>query len=250
MAPDMIGLTIEGQAITLDTFATTMQCLRTLLTVLSREVAEKETIVWHIVDLKAGSAMIYMQGESASPETIARTIRAYGTIAASLQVDAPIPYPPRIVRAATGLTKVIRGEVTGLRFEAEGCEFLINTPRGSDIGKGKTRALGIVRGRIETITSHRTHKLLLYDDLFGSPIDCLVTREQETLMRNAWNKRAQVSGEVIRDLRSGRVMAVHNIRDIRILLDPEPDALLHAQGILDLGKYRAEELVRSLRDAE
>lgn len=95
MAPDMIGLTIEGQAITLDTFATTMQCLRTLLTVLSREVAEKETIVWHIVDLKAGSAMIYMQGESASPETIARTIRAYGTIAASLQVDAPIPYPSR-----------------------------------------------------------------------------------------------------------------------------------------------------------
>ena len=72
---------------------------------------------------------------------------------------------------------------------------------------------------------------------------------QETIIREAWGRRAVVEGVVTRDAESGRPTSVRNISSIEILPDNMP-GYQEARGIVPVpdGAPSPEIIIRRLRD--
>lgn len=93
-------------------------------------------------------------------------------------------------------------------------------------------AIGLVEGRIQTLTDRKELGFTLFESLRGKAVSCHITEDQRELIRGAWGKRALVSGKVSRERLSGRPVAIHEIRSIKILAEPKAPDYRRARGVL------------------
>lgn len=249
MARNTITLTMEGAAITLDSFTKAVGRFLALIKALSDEIGSGTPITWRIADLQVGSARTTIIGDAPLPELVERTVRAYASVATALALSEPIPYSPKVNRCALALSQVIDGDITALQFATDlGSVLVPHAVGGGPRGK-RIAAWGTVDGKVETLTSHRRLEFIVYDVHFNRPVHCLVHQEQEGLMLNLWRKFVRVSGWVVRDAQSGLPLEIRDIGEIRELPVSAPESYRQAAGILDLGGDTPEDLIRRLRDA-
>ncbi|MBI5841947.1 MAG: hypothetical protein HZB19_17805 [Chloroflexi bacterium] len=70
-------------------------------------------------------------------------------------------------------------------------------------------------------------------------------------MREAWGKRAVVSGKVGRQAESGRPVVIREVKSIEIIDKPEQGSYKHARGVLPWkqGDEKPEVTLRRMRNA-
>ena len=207
-------------------------------------------VTWVVEDLQPGSAVATVRGESDDLTTVEKIIDQYGEIGKALEHQEEPRYGSRITRAVNAV-KNLAASVEYVRFETPDAEYTI-------YGNGKVlshpataSAIGAITGRVQTLSNRGGLRFNLYESIFDKAISCYLVQGQEELMREAWDRRARVSGRVSREVATGRPIAIRQIVKVEVLEDAPPGSYRQARGAVPWqeGDLLPEEAVRRLRDA-
>ena len=240
-----------GGDIPFDQFVQTMERFRRLVDLLTQDVAGGVEIGWAIDELATGSAVITIRGESEQPGAVARVTRAYVVIGDALERHQPVPFSPRIARAAESLTQVLNGTITSIRFEAGEDVATVTSTVPVEQAASLLGAYGAIEGRIETLSSRRGLSFNLYDLLNDRPIRCQLEPDQAEAVRDAWDRHVIVRGWVRRDPTSGRPVSISPVHSIETVPDVERGSYRRARAVLPTrpGELPPHVVIRRLRDA-
>jgi hypothetical protein len=243
-----------GGDIPFDEFAKTMERFHRLVALLTQEIGGNAQISWTVDDLLIGSAVVSIRGEADQEEAVERIARAYVVIGESLEHNEPIPYSPPIVQAAKSPIKVLNGHITSIQFEAGGSVATVTSTVSIEQAAGLIGAYGSIEGRVETLTSGRGLGFTLYDliyDIYDRAVRCHLEPEQADDVRDAWDRRAIVSGWVRRDQTSGRPVMINPVHSVELVPDVEPGSYRRARAISPANESDEPShiAIRRLRDA-
>jgi len=249
MAKDTITLALGGE-VDLHRFAEAVSNLELLVQGLSKAEGA-EGIRWVIADLQVSSAMATTRGESSILEEVERVVNAYESIGEFYQAGKrPVGYPQAVIKAADAIVSVIGDKVSSVRFETPDKEFTVGSKQEL-VASLIVKSLGAIEGRIQTLSSRKGLRFVLFDTLNDRAVGCYLSEGEEERMREMWGKRAIVEGEVSREMETGRAVAIRHITDIKVLFEPERGSYLRARGIAPRKQDAplAEDVIRQLRDA-
>jgi hypothetical protein len=251
MAKDTITLALNGD-IPFRLFAEAMLHLNDLVSSLSDELGVGDNIDWSVDDLQHGSAIVTMRGVAPVIDDVERVVFAYSQVGASLERGERPPFSDRTIKEAHAITSMLDGRITSVLFETPDSDAEVASPiiileKSAEMPR---KAIGIVKGRIDTIGRHAGLRFTLYDTVYNRAVSCYLEEGKEEIMREMWGKAVVVEGEIRRDSR-GRPVAIRHIRDIHETPESRPGSYLAARGVAPRkpGAPRAEEAIRRLRDA-
>ncbi len=213
-------------------------------------LAVNENVEWVVEDLQPGSTTITVHGEADSPAKIERIVDLYGDLGQVLERREDPHYSPSINRIANEIQNLAR-TVEYVRFGTPDADYTI-------YGNGKlsglpatTSAIGTVTGRVQTLSNRAGLRFNLYDTVHDKAVACYLTQGQEEIMREAWGRRAKVSGRISREVATGRPIAVRQIADVELLQEASSGSYRLARGAAPWqeGDHLPEEAIRRLRDA-
>jgi len=231
MAKETLTLALEGD-IALEEFATAIGNLNSLLNQLAKEVTKDAEVAWLIDELYASSAVATFRGINGDMSAIENVVNAYEEVGDSLQTGREIPYSTTVQRYAHDLISVLDGRVTSVRFETPAKDIVIvSKPLGGEQVAQLKYAWSSVKGMVQTLSMRKKLNFTLWDSLFDKPVGCYFKEGQEDIMRNAWGKRAIVSGRVGRLADTGRPVVIRDVKQIRLLEDVEPGSYRRAKGV-------------------
>lgn len=249
---ETLTLFLEGE-VTLDLFSEVMSNFNALIYNLTEEVTGSRDIEWQISSLSSGSALTSVRGANDNSEGVARVVRAYESVGRSLSEGKPIPYSDKVAKHAYAITSVINGYISRIDFSTADESYGVETPfEGREQPKSEV-SLGAVTGDLVSVWSHPSLKVGIYDLLFNRVVHCYFANprtEQSDLAREAWQHRVFVSGNVKRDVETGRPIEVRQVVDIEIIDAPRDNAFFEAGGILPWsdGDETAENTIRRIRN--
>lgn len=254
MANDTITLALSGN-VPFDSFADGVSHLRRLVQALSEEIGTR-SVIWYVHDLQVSSAVATIRGEAEDIAEVERVVSAYGEIGQALQEGRPIPYTPRVSEPAYQITHLVSDRIPYVRFETAEIDAMIYQAAQPSVPivartQPQRPSLGAVEGRVQSLTNRGSLRFTLFDTLHDRAVSCYLGVGQEELMREAWDKRAIVTGSITRDPDRGRPVAIRNIDAVKLLTNIEPGGYLRARGasLLRPGDHLPEETIRRLRDA-
>lgn len=245
-----VTLTLGGD-VPLGSFAETLERLNMLLEALSEQVGAGE-VRWVIDDLAVGSATATVRGVGEDTEGVRRATAAFAVVGEALQQSAPIPYGPRVVRAAQDLTRAIDEQTPFIILATgQGEAYLTERAAGQSGGPDRMVALGSLTGVIQTLSRTRGFKFVVHDESSGRNVECRFREDQSEDMRAIWGKRARVQGLVTRDARTGVPLFVSEVERVTPTPENHPGAFVRARGVF--AESRNEEpaaaTIRRIRDA-
>ena len=211
----------------------------------------KEEVSWLVEDLRPGSAVVTLQGESDNPATVERIVDRFGEIGRNLELNEDISDQHRGMVAAVNAIKKLAVSMEYLRFQTPDADYTIYGNGQIPSQPTTTSALGAVTGRVQTLSSRGALRFNLYDSLLDKQVACFLASGQEETMREAWGRRVTVSGQVSREVSTGRPVAVRQIVAVDILEDAPPGSYQKARGAVPWkeGDPLPEDVIRRLRDA-
>ena len=207
-------------------------------------------INWIVEDLQPGSAAITVSGEADNPIKIEGIVDQFGAIGRALERREGITYSRRITDAANAIKK-LAGSVEYVRFATVDADFTIHGNGMSLTQPPATSALGAVTGRVQTLSNRAGLRFNLYDTVRDKAVACYLAQGQEEIMREAWGRRARVSGRVSRETATGQPIAIRQIADVEVLEDGIPGSYRRARGAVpwEEGEMLPEDVIRRMRDA-
>ncbi len=229
-----------------------IQKLNKGISVLSRLITaltHPSDVVWVVEDLQPGSAVATLRGEADDPEKIERIVDDYGNIGGLLERQESLQYGRRIVQAANAIRELAQ-TVEYVRLETPDDDYTIYG-NGRARERSLTKSVGAITGRVQTLSNRGGLRFNLYDTVHDRAVGCYLERGQEELMREAWGRRARVSGRVSRELANGRPVVIRQILAVEVLEDIAPGSYRRARGAVpwNVGDKMPEEVIRQLRDA-
>ena len=242
-------LTFElGGRVELADFANGIAAFRRLVAALTPRNAG---VAWVVEDLQPGSAVVTLRGESDDPVTVEWIVDSYEKIGAALSGHEDLPQTnSRMTNAANAIESLTR-TVEYVRFETAERDYAIYPNGDHRVRSAPKVSIGAITGRVQTLSNRAGLRFNLYDTLFDKPVACYLTPGQEEIMREAWGKRARVSGRISREASTGRPTAIRNIMNVEILKDVPPGSYRPARGAVPRppGAPLPEDAIRRLRDA-
>ena len=242
-------LTFElGGRVEIADFADGVAVLQRLVTALTPGDAG---IAWVVDDWQPGNAGVTLRGESDDSGAVERVVDGYEKIGAALSRHEDLPQLDRKTKASIDSIKALTSNADYVRFETPDSDYTIYRKDNAPSQPGPRLSLGAITGTIQTASNRGGLRFNLYEHLFHKAVACYLTPGQEELMRNAWGRRAVVSGKISRDPSRGLPIAIRNIMDVKILPEVEPDSYRKARGAVPRppGAPLPEEAIRKLRDA-
>ena len=242
-------LTFElGGRVEIADFANGIAAFRRLVTALT---PRKAGVTWVVEDLQPGSAVVTLRGESDDPVMVERIVDSYEKIGAALSGHEDLPQSNSRMTNAANVIESLTRTVEYVRFETSERDYAIY-PNGDHRVRSTPRvSIGAITGRVQTLSNRAGLRFNLYDTLFDKAVACYLTPGQEEIMREAWGKRARVSGRISREVSTGRPTAIRNIMNVEILQDVPSGSYRLARGAVPRPPDAplAEEVIRRLRDA-
>lgn len=173
----------------------------------TRNATNEDNVRWTI-SVKSGSNLIVAQAHSKGPapqESVFHTVAAIKRGFKSLNdgtKEAPLCFSEQALRQARNLALLAeKGADRGLdkveiRTNGESVDLSAQTVASVRAIEGKRyTSLGTVEGRLQTVSTRRGFKVVVYDSLRDRKVECRF--EDESLMREvlrAFGKRVGVSG--------------------------------------------------------
>ena len=210
MANDTITLALDGD-VSLDDFAKAMQNFMRLANALTRTAGDRKSVEWVVDQLDRSSAVVTVRGESRSVSAVEHIAEAYLTVGRSLSEGNRIPFPKKVREPAERLAELLDDRLPSIRFETLEAEVSIRSERnttGTDRVSEFIHGVGAVEGMVQALSSRRGLRFTLYDTINDKAISCYLDEGRESIMRDAWGRRALVEGLVTRDPDSGRAVSV------------------------------------------
>ena len=207
-------------------------------------------VAWVVEDLQPGSAVATLRGEASDIAAVEQIVEEYESFGASLaQNRDTVPTNPNLSKAAAGIRQ-LASTVEYVRFETLDNDYTIH---GIEVPMSRSEpivSIGAVTGRVQTLSSRAGLRFNLYDTVHDKAVGCYLAVGQEELMREAWGRRARVSGRVSREAETGRPMVVRQVFEVKMLEDPEPGSYRSARGAVPWrsGYELPEQVVQRLRD--
>lgn len=250
MTKDTLTLGLEGD-IALEPFATAIGRFTALVQALSKDLSGEADVEWIVEDLYASSAVATVRGICDTVGVVDRIVDAYAEVGDALAAGRDIPFSMDVRKPAIALSGILGNRISSIRFETAEREVII-AARPSEALKPRALeyAFGTLKGTVQMLTMRRGLRFTLYDPLFDKPVSCYLREGQEEQMRDAWGKRAAVSGSVGRDPDYGRPVVVRDVSDVSVAVPPEPGSYRRARGVIP---WTAEDeppeaIIRRLRD--
>ena len=205
---------------------------------------------WVIDDLHPGSAVVTLRGEGEDSAKVEGIIVEYDNIGRALEHREELNYNTEVVRAARGISSLAHA-VDYVRFETLSGDYTISGNGAQMPRRSLAVSVGAITGRVQTLSNRGSLRFNLYDTVHDKAVGCYLRPGQEESMREAWGRRARVSGWVSRESDSGRPVAIRQIQGIEILEDVAPGSYRLARGAVPWkpGDEMPEEVIRRLRDA-
>lgn len=253
MANQSVTLALDGQP-TIDDLATALTSWRALLRAIEHQVSTDSSVDWVIEGLDYSSAIAVARGVAEDPAVVDATATRFlevvreETAGARLGKELDAPF-----RALSGL---LNDRVPSIRFENDEDEVTIAQPTttavmASVVVVRHSPSLGGVRGRVHTLTSRRTLRFTLYDDVFDKAVSCYLQPGQEDIMRDVWGRVAVVEGMVTRDAETGRPITIRRVSKVTPVAEQRAGAWREARGALaGASDEPAEVTIRRIRDAQ
>ena len=234
-----------GGRIEIQELAKGINVFKRLITALT----QSQDVDWVVEDLRPGSAVATLRGEAADPIKIERIVDDYGDIGGLLERQESLQYSRRIIQAA-GAIRNLAQTVEYVRLETPDDDYTIYG-NGRARERGLTKSIGAITGRVQTLSNRGGLRFNLYDTVHDQAVGCYLLQGQEELMREAWGRRARVSGRISRELSTGRPVVIRQILTVEILEDIAPGSYRLARGAVqwNVGEKMPEEIIRQLRDA-
>lgn len=251
MAKETLTFALEGD-VTLASFASAISEFNALLGNLSKEVGNNAPVEWVVEELYAGSAIATFHGIYDNVKIVETIIDAYEQVGEALAYGRDIPFSESVRKNCRNITGVLNGKVTALRFETPARDFIISGK--SQIGEKSQPmkySLGTVKGTIQTLSMRKKLSFIIWDALFDKPVSCYIQEGREELLREAWGKRAVVTGRIGRQAESGRPISIREVKSIEVIEKPERGSYKHARGVLPWkqGDEKPEAILRRMRNA-
>jgi len=155
-----------------------------------------------------------------------------------------------LLKLVRNLTRVV-DDSNQLILETDADEVLFAAPATEDEAAPtppKTKSLGTVRGRVETLMHRGELRFTLFDLATNRAVSCYLPSEHEDLMRDAWGHIADVTGTITRDGATGRPLTIRRVTGVDRVEEGEPLGFLRAEGVVG-GKEPSEAVIRRIRDA-
>ena len=253
MIKDTITLALNGD-VPLHLFAEAMTYLSSLVDALADDVGVADKVKWYVDDLQPGSAIVTMRGESDVEKDVERVVFAYGDLGQLLASGQHINYSNRVITAATAITGILNGCITSVRFETSDIDAIVDSPSRLELVSEPVpfprKAIGAVKGQIETISKHGGLRFNLFDTTYNRAVSCYLDIGKEDTMREMWGKSVIVEGDISRD-NLERPVVIRHITDIREFQEGKRGSYLAARGVAPRrpGTPRPEVTLRKLRDA-
>ena len=246
MATDTVTLGLGGE-VPFREYAAAIRHFQALIDALSSSASS--AINWTVHDLQVSSALATVRGEADDMASVERIAHDYVVVGKALEQSQPIPFSDQVSRHARAITGLLSEHALWVRFETAEDEALIATPTPA-ITTSLTSAYGAITGRIQTLTSRRGLRFVLYDRQHDRAVSCYLQEGQEERMREIWGHRAIVEGIVTREFPSGRPLTIRRVTDLRLSPDAERGSYLRARGaVAPVTQEKPEETISRLRDA-
>lgn len=246
MADNTMTLALNGN-VPFKEFAIAIEHFYGLVDALATQFHAKDSVDWFIDDLVKSSAIATVRGESQTPRKVEEVIEGYAAVARALESNTRVPYSDRVRRHANFIREIVNGQVTSVRFETSQSDIMVSdSPRPLLLPP----AFGAVEGRIQTLSNRGSLRFTIFDSFHDRAVSCYLDEGQETLIREAWGRRAIVEGIVAREPDNGRPVTIRGVSSIEILSDDIPH-YHEARGIVVVrdGAPSSEDTIRRLRDA-
>ena len=245
MANDTLTFELGGR-VAIEDFEYGMTLLRRLVVALSRHSGA----TWVIEDLQPGSAITTLRGEAEDSSKVEAIVKDYAAIGSALERQEVLQYNKRVTQAAYAI-KQLAHSIDFVRFETPEDDHTIY---GNGVAPGQrllSTSIGAITGRVQTLSNRGSLRFNLYDIIHDKAVSCYLQQGQEELMREAWGRRATVSGTISRESPLGRPLAIRHILAIDVLEDIAPGSYRQARGAV---LWRAddkmpEDIIRQFRDA-
>jgi hypothetical protein len=248
-----------GGTVSLSAFAKAVRSFQDLLGGLTSEVSPEAHIDWVLAGLDYGSAVTTAQAvplDEQSERFVPRVVDAYLEAAEAVAYGQSTVRSPRILRLVSDLTGLIDGGIVEVRFETAEREAVFSEPLPGVGPKAPSRpkpakALGSIRGRVQTLHARGGLRFTLYDAVNDKAVSCYLTSGQEEMMRGVWGHLAEVEGMVSRDPLSDRPLSVRQVSSIVVIDEGDRDGFLRARGVVSqpADAPPSEAVIRKLRDA-
>ena len=244
MARNTLTFALGGR-VDIEKLADGINALKRLITALTGS----DEVAWVVEDLQSGSAVATLRGESDDHTVVERIVDDYGDVGGRLERHEILHYGSRVAQAADAIGRLAQ-TVEYVRFETPDDDYTIY---GNGRAKERilSKSVGAITGRIQTLSNRGGLRFNLYDVVHDRAVGCYLRQGQEELMRQAWGRRARVSGSISRELPSGRPLTIRQILDVEILEDFAPRSYRLARDAVkwNPGDKMPEEVIRKLRDA-
>ena len=232
-----------------------------LFTQLINALTPSDRVVWLVHDLQPGSAEVTLEGKAKDEADVERVVRDYGSVGKYLS-NGTSDYDLALSANANGLERARRiadrirgfavsGAVEYLRFQTAYNNFTIYPKDDSPSHRDSSATdIGVITGRVQTLSNRGGLKFTLYDDIHDKAVTCFLRSGQEGIMREAWGRRAKVTGAITRDA-VGKPTAIKEIAAVELLEEVPPGTYKQARGAIPWkpGDKLPEEVIRQMRDA-
>lgn len=247
---DTLTLDFDGD-VSLEDFAQAVSRFRGIIHALQAEICPDTQIDWLLDDLQHGSALVTVRGVSLTPNAVERIADAFLDVGRALAAGRQISCSPRVVKEALGVTQLLDGTITSIRFETDQDDAQVVRPSVAEYPALRSSAYGAIEGRVEPRPIQHSLRFTLRDATHDRALACYVDSSQLDTIRSAGNRRIRVEGWVTRERHTGRPIVVRNIRRITVLDDVAPGTAIRAARCiapLAAGEPSATDAVRRLRD--
>ena len=198
-----------------------------------------------------GATTITYEAETQNPENFARVEEAFFHVGEALRYGDEIPYSSQVEQYALRLRKVVEGkdDIESLVFMNEDKEAIVR-PEVEQSGRAPViSTYDEIQGRIETISSRKGLRFILYDTHFDRAVTCYIDESKGELdLTQFFGKNVRVRGLVTRDPETDRPFKVRDIHQV-VPVEPLKYSWRDAEGVIQFTEKSPERYVRSLRDA-
>ena len=215
---------------------------------LVRSMTRGKDVRWLVEDLQAGSATATVRGQAQETADVHAIVATYGAVGDALEQGRPLDFGPSINRPAQAIRRYA-STVEFVMLQVAERDYTVYS-NGSVQSSKLPVSIGAITGRVQTLSSRGSLRFVVFDSIHDKAVPCFLQPGQESLMMEAWDRRARVSGTISRDPYSFRPVAVRHILNVEILEDPSPGTYRLARGAIERrpGDPMPEEIIRRLRD--
>ncbi len=245
-------------AVSLGRLTAALDAWQSALATIAENVGQTHVLDMRVDDLAVGSALVQVRVEFDAEVHASAFSRDYNQVGIQVRDGNVLDFPANLNKPVQALREVaLMDGASGLTLSSEDADILIApgawpvTPMVSGARRMQSEAIGVVIGKLQSLTSRSALKVTVYDVINDKAVRCLLTDEQHELARDLWNSDVIVEGLVRRDPATGRPLSIRDVRSIGPRQTPvDAYAWMKARGALRhvQPESSSEDLVRQARN--